>query len=337
MKFSRVIGNIFMKPFRTVLRADVSKCTLNFQSKIITIGSCFSDAIGHALQTHKIHTLINPFGALYSPLAIHKVLTLALENKMPSSHGFVVNQEIHSHTDFHSRFSALTRAALADLIHQQIEQVHGFLKTTDTIIITYGSAFVYSKNETGEAVANCHKLPASNFKKRLLTNAEIEESFAAVLTAVMKHRPDVQIIVTVSPVRHIKDTLPLNSVSKSTLRLSCHSLVQHYKNVHYFPSYEIMQDDLRDYRFYKQDMIHPTKEAEEYIWEMFQQTHCTSETRGLIGQWDAVLNALSHKPFHTASSAHQQFLRATLAKLNELKAHVNVDEEVAVLEKQLIH
>lgn len=325
-----------MKPFRTALNAVVSKRTLNFKEKILTIGSCFSDSIGMCLETHKIHTCINPFGTLYNPLSIHKALDYMISGKFPEQGTFTLNQGLHLNYDFHSRFSSQHKTELDEIIREEIESTHDFLNETSTVIITYGTAFVYQLKDSNAVVANCHKVPSTFFTKRLLTQSEIVASFNELHKQISAFKSNVHIILTVSPVRHLKDTLELNSVSKSILRSCCHTLSESYPNVSYFPSYEIMIDDLRDYRFYKSDMIHPTEEAEHYIWEEFKKSHFDDESISLFDRWSGILAALSHRPFHPHSDSHQQFIKHTLEKLETFRSLIPVDKEIEFLKNQLI-
>lgn len=326
----------FMKPFRTALNAVVSKRTLNFKAKILTIGSCFSDSIGMCLETHKVHVCINPFGTLYNPVSIHKALDYMIANKSPEKDTFTLTQGLNLNYDFHSSFSSPSKEELDEVIQEEIESAHDFLKETSTVIITYGTAFVYQRKDNNAIVANCHKVPAKFFTKRLLAQNEIVESFTDLHKLLSSFNPNIDIILTVSPVRHLKDTLELNSVSKSILRSCCHIISESHPNVSYFPSYEIMIDDLRDYRFYKSDMIHPTEEAEQYIWEEFKKCFFDEESLALFNKWDTILDALSHKPFHPYSDSHQLFIKQTLEKLETFRSLIPVDKEIEFLKNQLI-
>lgn len=324
-----------MKAFRTILKPGVSKHTCTLTSKIITIGSCFSDTIGKQLHTHKVHTSINPFGTVYNPHSIHKVIRSAVYNEVLADHTYAECNGLFFNYDFHSTFSSPDKQILVKNLREIIGASHYFLKDATTLIITYGTAWVYSRNDTGEIVANCHKIPASNFTKSLLSQKKIIESFDELYHDIKRCNPSVNIILTVSPVRHIKDTLELNTVSKSVLRVACHSLTENFPDVEYFPSYEIMMDDLRDYRFYKPDMIHPTEEAEEYIWEVFVERYFDATAKEFFKQWKKIVSALNHRPFHPTTNTHQQFLKETLNNLNELKRFVNVDKEVEIIKAQL--
>jgi hypothetical protein len=230
----------------------------------------------------------------------------------------------------------LKQVDLESLLRQRIGAVHYFLKDVNWLILTYGTAWIYHRADTGEVVANCHKQPASSFTKSLLTQKKILASFDTFYQELQHFNPGVQIIVTVSPVRHTRDSLELNSVSKSVLRSACHTLQETYANVEYFPAFEIMMDDLRDYRFYKRDRIHPTEEAEDYIWETFLSRYGSEELSSFIKTWSSIDQALQHKAFHPASTSHQKFLRETLKKLEELKGQVDVEKEVGLIKKQLL-
>lgn len=325
-----------MDPFRTVIEANVSKHALTLQDRVITTGSCFSDAIGNKLSTHKVHTMVNPFGAVYNPHSIHKALRYALLNEMPSQNTFLQHHDLHLNYDFHSALSSLSEAGLVSMLRDAIGNVHRFLKDASFLIITYGTAWIYTHTQTGEIVANCHKTPSKNFTRSLLTQKKIIESFGELYDTLKSFNTSVKIVLTISPVRHIKDTLQGNSVSKSILRASCHTLTEIYPEVEYFPAFEVMMDDLRDYRFYKPDKIHPSEEAEEYIWDRFKERYLSSETIKFFSKWKNILMALQHKPFHPASSDHQHFLRATLQKLEELKPVVNVENEINMVRQRLI-
>ena len=322
--------------FRTEIIPEPSPIKINLRDKIMTTGSCFSDAIGKQLLDSKFTVLTNPFGTSYNPHSIHKVLRYALHNQAVPDHTYLKNQELNSNYDFHSSFSSLNKTDTEKKIREAIGSSHYFLKDSAWIFITYGSAWVYERNDTGEIVSNCHKVPASNFTKSLLNQKKILESFDELYQDLKSINPRCNIILTISPVRHLKDTLPLNSVSKSVLRLACQTLTETYQNVHYFPSFEIMQDDLRDYRFYKTDMIHPSEEAEEYIWNKFSDCYFDQPTRDFIKQWKPVFTALQHKPFHEQSISHQNFLRKILSQLEELNKTIDVTQEIASVKSQLV-
>ncbi len=325
-----------MNHFRTIVRPLPSDQKIGLKSGVFTIGSCFADAIGSRLAESKFNCLVNPFGTTYNPLSIHKGILYAVNNQLPVSHTYLKRDDIHLNYDFHSDFSALDQSQLTHAISDAVGASHYFLKSAGYILITYGTAWVYARNESGEIVNNCHKIPSSKFTKRLMSEKEAVGSFDALYTALRKFNPNIRFILTVSPVRHVKDTLELNSVSKAVLRSACHSISTNYAGVEYFPAFEMMIDDLRDYRFYKSDMLHPTEEAEGYIWQNFMSAYFDASTRQLVEEWQLVRNALKHKPFHPQSKGHQQFLQQTLHKLKELKSKLDVDEEIAAIQSQIV-
>jgi hypothetical protein len=325
-----------MNPFRTTLNAGVSTHTISLSQPVFTIGSCFADAIGSRLVQSRAQALSNPFGIAYNPESIHKLLGYAVANQSVPAHTYLQHHDLHFNYDFHSGLSSSRKDELQHNLSNTIDLTHRFLKESSWLLITYGTAWVYERVDNGEIVANCHKQPADLFRKKLLSHDQITTSFTSLYERLKAFNPGLRIILTVSPVRHIKDTLPLNSVSKSILRLACHSILEKFPDIDYFPAYEILLDDLRDYRFYKRDMIHPTEEAEDYIWEQFVTRYFDNTFRQFLEKWQTIQRALAHKPFHAASIQHQKFLRETIARLEELSKFVNVDNEIDRLKAQLV-
>lgn len=321
--------------FRTEVHISPSTNKINISEKILTAGSCFSDSIGKELIENKFNVLVNPFGTNFNPNSIHKTLRYAIHNQVVPEHTYLENKGVHANYDFHSSFSALTRIKVSESLKESIGTTHYFLKDSQWIFLTYGTAWVYERNDTGDIVANCHKVPASNFNKALLSQKKILESFKEFYTELKICNPTVNIILTVSPVRHIKDTLQLNSVSKSVLRLACQTITETYPDVYYFPSFEIMMDDLRDYRFYKSDMIHPSEEAERYIFDKFSTTYFDEDTLQFKKQWQPLRQAIKHKPFLPEAENHQQFLRKTLGQLESLQLKVDLSNEIRIIKSQL--
>lgn len=321
--------------FRTEIHPEPAPQTISLNDKIITTGSCFADAIGKRLAETKFKVLANPFGVSYNPYSIHQALRYALHNQVIPEHTYLNNGDVHLNYDFHSEFSSLKKSELEKKLKDTIGVTHYFLKDTRWMFITYGTAWVYERTDTGEIVSNCHKMPATNFTKVMLSQKKVLESFEEFYTALKGFNTDINMILTVSPVRHVKDTLPLNSVSKAVLRLACQTISETYANVFYFPAYEIMMDDLRDYRFYKSDMLHPSEEAEEYVWNKFSITYFDHPTKEFIQRWSPIQSALQHKPFHAQSAAHQAFLKNTLLQLEALSSDVDVSEEIKRIKSQI--
>ena len=322
-----------LNTFRTEITCPSTR-PIGLKDNILTTGSCFADLFGQWLQNNKFDVKVNPFGTNYNPISIHKSLiqsiTLDLDDDL-----FVNHQGLWHHFDYHSQWSSGNRELLKTSIHEMQNEVNQFLKKSNVLIITYGTAWVYHYKKENCIVSNCHKVPAKEFEKKLLTSEEITASFGALYSKLKNTRPDLRIILTVSPVRHVKDTLVLNSVSKATLRLACHTLSSQYEDVEYFPSYEIMMDDLRDYRFYERDKIHPTEEALDYISHKFSDQYFTREVKSFIERWHSIRQAMEHRPYHPHSEAHQHFLKELLHKLEELKGTVSIEEEIKIIQSQI--
>jgi hypothetical protein len=322
--------------WRTELHVSESKNKITISDSIFTIGSCFSDEVGTFLLERKFNVCKNPFGTVYNTVSIHELLISALNKVFPRNESYSLNNDIHFNYNFHSSFSSLDRNELEDRIKNAITESNQFLSRATRVIITYGTAFVYKLKPANEVVANCHKMPSANFEKELLSESEIIKSFDRFYSALRLLNPQAKIIITVSPVRHLKDTLELNAVSKSILRTSCHAIAARFSDVEYFPAYEILLDDLRDYRFYKPDRLHPTTEAVEYIWQKFLGAYVDEPARKFITDWTKIKNDLAHRPFNVNSQSHQNFLIALLAKLENLGSQVDVSKEIQYVKSYLV-
>lgn len=324
-----------MSEFRTVLSSSEASFTISLTDPCLTVGSCFADHLGLLLQKNKFSVSINPFGTTYNPISIHKVLSYAIDNTMPSPETFGELNETFFNYDFHSSFSSLQKSTLESNLQRSISQCHEFMKSARVLMITYGTSWVYEREDNQEIVSNCHKIPSHHFSKKLLTQKKILESFGDLHKQLQTINPDLRIILTLSPVRHLKDSLELNAVSKSILRLSCHTLSEMYPDTEYFPAYEIVLDDLRDYRFYDRDMLHPSPEAIHYIWKIFCERYFTKDTRDFIRKWKDIMNAIEHRPYQPESISHQKFLKELVSQLEGLKSKVDVDKEIREVSKRL--
>ena len=319
--------------FRTEISCPASR-PISLKDTILTAGSCFADQFGQWLQNNKFDVSVNPFGANYNPISIHKALMESVSMEL-NDRLFIEYEAIWHHFDYHSQWSSLKKEELKTILQKLLQGVNQYLRKMNVLIITYGTAWVYHHKTQNTLVSNCHKIPGKEFEKRLLSIEEIATSFAQLYSVLKNIRPEVRIILTVSPVRHIKDTLVLNSVSKAVLRLACHTFSSQYEQVEYFPSYEIMMDDLRDYRFYGRDKIHPNEEAVDYISQKFSDQYFVPEVRSFIQKWQSIQQSMSHRPYHPDSEAHQLFLKDLLHKLEELKEVVSVEEEVQIIQSQI--
>ena len=322
--------------FRTELHPASPNFKIEVGAPLLTIGSCFSDLIGQRLQDFKFPVMVNPFGTIFHPSIACQLLQMAIEDRCPAPDTYVQLEGRWVSYLLHSRIHANSPEALEEKLGILFPAVKEQLQKSEVMMLTAGTAFLYTRQAGGQGVANCHKQPQKLFNKKLSTIEEIAEGFSAFYQSIKEINPSVQVILTVSPVRHLKDTLELNSVSKSTLRLATHQITEQYQDVYYFPSYELLLDDLRDYRFFGRDLLHPSEEGEEYIWQKFM-TSCFSEhALQFIKDWGQVRRALSHRPFNPSSAAHQQFLQKTIDKLSHLPYQIDVSQEISQLKSQLI-
>ena len=322
--------------FRTKHPTQPGKFKITHQENIFLMGSCFAQNIGNRMQGNKFHAHSNPFGIIFNPMSIVELFDFALKGSEFPKDTYVENESIWFNYKVHSEYSGLDKGVLENKVNRKLETVCQQLKRADLFIFTLGTAWVYELKHNGMLVANCHRVPQSRFNKRLLSMEEVVHGFEQLLQMLKKNRPNLKCVLTVSPVRHIKDTIPLNMVSKSVLRLACHQLQETHPEVDYFPAYELLIDDLRDYRFYEKDMLHPNELAQEYIWEHFSQTYFDQATLQFLGSWKKIRSALDHRPFHPASAKHQTFLRQTLEKLETYGHTLDVSKEIAILRSQII-
>ncbi|MCX6214902.1 GSCFA domain-containing protein [Spirosoma sp.] len=322
--------------FHTEFSPEPLPFRLGPDSRIVTIGSCFADVMGRRLIDNKLEVLNNPFGTIFNPIAIAKLLTMALRGATPDDNGYVERDGVWFHYDFHSSLWANTQDELRTKLTDALSTTAEAIRQADFLFLTLGSAIVYRHLETGEVVANCHKMPGTLFEKYLYHIDHLRDDLTRLLKTLHKANPRLKVVLTVSPVRHTRDTMPLNSVSKSTLRVLSHELTIWNSWVTYFPAYELMMDDLRDYRFYEPDMIHPNAQAHDYIFEKFAQSAFDTELRAFVTQWAQISRSLAHRPLYSDNSpAHQQFLVKLLAELEVLSKRINLSTELADIRTRL--
>jgi len=318
---------------------------IGHRSHTLMIGSCFTENMGEKLAKHLFHVLENPNGVLFNPVSVAEALTQYIDAPtFTSSDLFYFNEAWHS-WKHHSRFSGTTPEEALSKINNANGAAHSFLKKASHLFITLGSAWVYQLTDQAAGyapnfvAANNHKAPASWFTKKLLTPADIEALYLPLISRLRHLNPDVQIIYTISPVRHVREGMVENNRSKAALIQAVHSLVDSDANSYYFPAYEIVIDDLRDYRFYSEDMVHPNYHATEYVWEKFLQACTTPETKNIIKEIASINLAAAHKPFYVHSNQHQQFVYKTIEKIETLSAqypYLDCSKQLDLLKVQLI-
>ena len=316
--------------FHTEFSPDSLPHRIGLSSRIVTLGSCFADVMGQRLTDHKLTVLNNPFGTIFNPVSIAKLLTMALHGKAPDENRYVQRDGVWFHYDFHSSLWANTQAELRDSLADWLMQTANAIRQADFLLLTLGSAVVYRHIETGKVVANCHKMPGVLFENYLYQIDHLRDDMTRLMKTLHKANPKLKVLLTVSPVRHTRDTIPLNGVSKSTLRVIAHELTVWNDWIHYFPAYELMMDDLRDYRFYEADMIHPNAQAYDYIFGKFAESAFDTDLRNFVTQWAQLSKSLAHRPLYgNDSPAHQQFLTKLLPQLETLPKFIDVSAELA--------
>ncbi|MBK6977220.1 MAG: GSCFA domain-containing protein [Cytophagaceae bacterium] len=321
--------------FRTEIEPKNGSFEINHQTAVFCLGSCFSDVIGSFLSENKFHCLRNPFGTVFNLKSIEKLFDYALGLKNIDDQLFTSTDDIFFHHDFHSEISAVSKDLLKIQIEEKCKFTGDFLQKADVIVLTLGTSWVYQHVEYQNIVSNCHKKPSVIFEKKLLEISEQLDIFESIYNNLKKINSNVKVLLTVSPVRHTKDSLELNAVSKSFLRSVTYELTRKYHDVEYFPAFEIMIDDLRDYRFYKEDLIHPTEVAEKYILGKFSEKYFSEKTQKIILEWQKIKNALNHRPFNPQSQAHLSFLKKTKEKIKEFSEYFNTADEQELIQKVL--
>ncbi|MEL6538051.1 MAG: GSCFA domain-containing protein [Bacteroidota bacterium] len=326
-----------MNSFRTEFTPAPSPHKIELSSPILTLGSCFADTMGQRLSDYKFKASVNPFGVIFNPVSVAQLLTRVISQRLPREEHYLQSEGLWRHFDLHSDFAHPSLIELEKAIQTTWAETYTRLQEAQWLLITLGTATVYTYQLTDAVVANCHKVPAQQFTKDRLPLGTIQESLSEAFELLWELNPQLQIVLTVSPIRHLRDTLPVNSVSKATLRLAAQELAEHFpKQVQYFPAYELVMDDLRDYRFYTEDMLHLTPVAQDYIWEKFTGAFLSKEALAFLPQWASIRRALEHRPRNPSGEAHQVFLRSTLNRLAQWDGKVETDTERLLLESQLV-
>jgi len=291
---------------------------INYDSNLVLLGSCFAENIGEKFSYFKYKSLVNPFGILFHPKAIETFLWMATQQEQYSETDLFFHNERWHCFDAHSKLSHPDQKTVLNTLNQGLDHTYNDMLSATHICITLGTAWVYRLQALDMIVANCHKIPQKEFSKEILSVAEVVQCLQNSVGLIRSFNADVQIIFTVSPVRHSKDGFVENNRSKSHLIAAIHQIVSVDPNSTYFPSYEIMMDELRDYRFYKEDMIHPSSLAIDYIWERFKQTWIDKNALPTMDKVNEIQNGIAHRPFNPDSEQHHQFLQ----KLEQKKLQI---------------
>lgn len=302
--------------FRTKINIPIGENPIDYNSKILSLGSCFAVNMANKLDYFKFQNTSNPFGILFHPLAIEKLIDFVVSNKVFTEDDVFLHDERWHSFDVHSDWSTSNKEEFIANLNAIILSTKNYLQKSSHIIITYGTSWVYKNIITNNIVANCHKVPQKQFVKAILSVETIENSIQNTIYNIQKINAHSKIIFTISPVRHLKDGFVENQWSKAHLIAAIHKLKSlKFHSFDYFPSYEIMMDELRDYRFYTEDMIHPNQVAIDYIWEQFVKAYISVESYSIMKEVVAIQKGLQHRSFNPNSESHQCFL----SKLHDRK------------------
>lgn len=327
------------------LALDIKKAPTNIlhTHSVMLVGSCFTENIGEKLRRHKFRVLENPNGILFNPVSVAEAISSYIDRKtVDESSLFVYNETWHS-WKHHSRFSGITAVDALQKINTSIGEAHAYLKHADHLVLTLGSAWLYTLTDQapnaapGTVAANNHKGPAAWFGKRLMQPDEVVAMFSELLIKLRNFNPALQVIFTISPVRHLREGAVENNRSKAVLIQAVHTLAAQFDNIYYFPAYEIVIDDLRDYRFYAEDMVHPNYQATEYVWDKFTGACMTHDTRELMRNIAEINLAFQHRPFNPLTQQHGQFLQSYHNKtklLQEQHPYLDFSAEIKYFSNQ---
>ncbi|MCK5137430.1 MAG: GSCFA domain-containing protein [Bacteroidales bacterium] len=293
---------------------------LGHQSPILMMGSCFTENIGSQLEKYLFPVCINPFGVIYNPLSVKRGLDALLHKKAYVADDLDQYNDLWFSFDHYTGYSSPDREEALQKINLSFTGAKEVLQSAKYLIITWGTAWVFRYNPTGEVVCNCHKIPAAQFTRSRLTTDEIVGIYEALLPSLFEFNQNLKILLTVSPVRHWKDGAHGNQLSKATLLLACEELKKRFPDrLFYFPSYEIVMDELRDYRYYGDDLLHTSGQATEYIWEKFRHSLISDESKQIIGELQPLLNMMDHRPIHPGGDAYMKMVRKQENKRQKLQ------------------
>ena len=315
--------------FRTQIPISKTNNPIDYNLKIISIGSCFAENMAEKFDYFKFQNETNPFGIIFNSVSIEKIISRIIKKEFYTEKDvFFYNERWHSY-EVHSDLSNSDRQELLETLNKAISETYKNLKEATHIIITYGTSWIYKNTESDQIVANCHKVPQKQFSKELLSIEVIQKSIQNTIDLIQVLNPDINFIFTVSPVRHVKDGFAENQLSKSHLFAGLHQVLKTHNSEfithNYFPSYEIMMDELRDYRFYAEDMLHPNQVAIDYIWHKFSENYISEDSISTMQEVSEIQKSLRHRSFNPDSEQHQKFLAKLQQKISSIQekwAHI---------------
>lgn len=294
--------------------------SVSHKDRIFTFGSCFADNIGGKLNEFRFDVFSNPLGVMFNPISIYNAIDIVKSERLLTENDVFARDGIYNSFLLHSQFAELDAATYLRNVNETIAELHSSFASCCVLCLTFGTSFVYRLKKSGEVVSNCHKCPSEDFRKERLSVDEIVEIYTKLFSQLKADNPNIKIVMSVSPIRHIKDGAHENQLSKATLLLAVESLAKLYDNVAYFPAYEIMMDELRDYRFYAEDLIHPSNLAIRILWERFSKSFFSDETMELNVEIEKINRGLNHRPFNPNSSSYKLFRLDLEKKISSIKA-----------------
>ncbi|MFA6830985.1 MAG: GSCFA domain-containing protein [Bacteroidaceae bacterium] len=306
----------FSPPLSTPVGVTPLNPAIHLDAKMMLLGSCFSQNIGKKMVENKMDVLLNPYGIQYNPVSILSALKEMMVGKVYQSSDLVNHNDYYHSMMHHGDFSHHEEQTVLCQINEQLREGHARMACMDWLILTWGTAWVYELKENQHIVSNCHKIPSSLFLRRRLSVSEIVDGYVLLFEKLFAENPQVNVLFTVSPIRHLRDDVHENQLSKSILLLAQEILITRYpERIHYFPAYEILLDELRDYRFYDVDLTHPSMTAQQIIWSHFVQSCFDKKMQKFLDIWTPILKQLEHKPFDAKSASYQSFLSQLLSKV----------------------
>ena len=292
---------------------------ITHRDRLMLLGSCFASHMGERLSRGKFCCDVNPYGVLYNPLSISAALREMVAGKVYTADGLFFHNGCWHSPMHHGDFSSSSAEETLRRINMRLQQASDTVRQLDWLLLTLGTAWVYEDRETGSIVGNCHKLPERCFVRRRLSVDEIVRDYVSLFSGLFARLPHLRVLFTVSPIRHVRDGLHANQLSKATLLLAVEQICQAFPGqVFYFPAYEIVLDELRDYRFYADDLVHPSGKAVDYVWERFVKVCVSSESLQIMEESENISRMLQHKPFRPESEEYKRFLGQIVLKIERL-------------------
>ncbi|SEV87660.1 GSCFA family protein [Chitinophaga sp. YR573] len=321
-----------MNNFRLTFPVEPISTPIQYPDQLLLMGSCFAEEIGARLQQFHFDAQVNPHGILYNPISITEALQRYLDGKQYTTEDLFLHNDLWHSWDHHSRFSALSAEETLLNINTAASAAAERIEKADWLFITFGSAHAYTLKDNNRMVGNCHKVPSSSFNKKLLSPQDVITALDNMMHRLFFRNKNIKIMFTVSPVRYVRDGVVENNLSKAVLLQAVHHLVNKFNRLFYFPAYELVLDDLRDYRFYKDDLVHPNEAAINYVWEHFTNSCLSPEGQKLLPAIEDLQRAMLHRPFNPKSPQHQQFLQTYAKKtrvLLEQHPYLRLEKESA--------